>query len=62
MFISYKGVLALSLHSIKDELFSDSYRTFKNNTVRVAISEDFNKNLQCNWKWKYRRMETISRF
>ena len=31
-----KGVLALSLHFIKNELFSDSYRTFKNNT-----------NLQC---------------
>ena len=43
-----KGVLALSLHSIKNELFSESYRIFKNNTVRIAVSEDFNQNLHCN--------------
>ena len=42
------GVLALSLHSVKNELFSDSYRTLKNNTVRIAVSEDFNQNLKYN--------------
>ena len=43
-----KGVPALSLHSIKNELFSESYRSFKNNTVRIAVSEDFNQNSQYN--------------
>ena len=43
-----EGLLALSLHSIKNKLFSDSYRTFKNNTVRTAVSDDFNKNLKYN--------------
>ena len=37
----------LSLH-IKNKLFSDSYRTFKNNTVRIDLSEYLNQNLQCN--------------
>ena len=46
-FIYHKGVLALSLHSIKNKLFSDSYGTFKNNIVRIAVSEDLNQNLQC---------------
>ena len=47
-YIMLKAVVALSLHLIKNELLSDSYRTLKNNTVRVAVSEDFNQNLQCN--------------
>ena len=36
------------INSMKNELFSDSHRTFKNNTVRIAVSEDLNQNLQCN--------------
>ena len=47
-FIQYRGVFALRLHSIKNELFSDSYGTLKNNTVRIAVSEDFNQNLKYN--------------
>ena len=47
-FTQHRGVFALSLHSVKNQLFSDSYGTFKNNTVRIAVSEDFNKNLKYN--------------
>ena len=50
--MEYRGVFALSLHSIKNELFSDSYGTFNNNTVRIAGSEDFNQNLKYNYKYK----------
>ena len=43
-----KAVLALNLQSIKNELFSDCCRTLKDKTVRIAIVENFNQNLQCN--------------
>ena len=58
-FVKYRRVLALSLHSGKNELFSDSYRTFKNNTVRIAVSEDFNQNLKYNQKRKSWRLKSI---
>ena len=54
--------LRVSLHSIKNELFSDSYRIFKNNTVRIAVSDDFSQNLKYTWKRKSGRMEITSQF